>query len=310
MAHKRQVSVNDLLKSIHTGYTVLGMSDRHVSTVSPVSEAGSESVAFCNKKGAQGLQMIKESNAGIIICRNDLEFIPDDFNDKTLILVSSPKLAFIRIMQAYFEEGTKAGISPAATVDEKAKIHPSVHIGPNSYIGDCEIGEGTVIHGSVHIYWGVKIGKNVLIQAGAVIGAEGQSYEMNEKGEMERFPQIGGVIIEDDVEIGANTCVMRGPMGNTMIGKGTKVGQLCNIGHGVKIGKHCRVISMSMMGGGTRIGDYSQVKLGACIRNWITVGKNTIVGMGAVVTSDVGDGKVVYGVPAKEHDISKKKIKQ
>ena len=304
MPHKRQVSVNDLLKSIHTGYTVLGMSDRHVSAVSPINEAGSESVAFCNRKGVQGLQMIKESNAGIIICHDDLEFTPDDFNDKTLILVSSPKLAFIRIMQAYFAGGTKPGISPAAIVDEKAKIHPSVYIGPNSYIGDCEIGEGTVIHGSVHIYWGVKIGKNVLIQAGAVIGSEGQSFEMNEKGEMERFPQIGGVIIEDNVEIGANTSVMRGSMGNTMIGRGTKVGNLCAIAHGVIIGKHCRVIAMSNIGGGSRIGDYSHLKLGACIRNWVNVGKNVIVGMGAVVTKDVGDGKVVYGVPAREHDTS------
>jgi UDP-3-O-[3-hydroxymyristoyl] glucosamine N-acyltransferase len=284
------------------------VSDRHVSTVSPIGEAGSESVAFCNRKGAQGLQMIKESSAGVIICRDDLEFTPDDFNDKTLILVSSPKLAFIRIMHSYFERETRPGISPAAIVDEKAKIHPSVHIGPNSYIGECEIGEGTVIHGSVHIYWGVKIGKNVLIQAGAVIGAEGQSYEMNEKGEMEKFPQIGGVIIEDNVEIGSNTSVMRSPMGNTMIGKGTKVGHLCNIGHGVKIGKHCRLISMSMMGGSSSIGDYSQLKLGACIRNWVNVGKNTIVGMGSVVTKDVGDGKVVYGVPAKEHTPSNKPL--
>lgn len=305
MLHKRQVSVNDLLKSVRTTYTVLGMGDRHVSSVSPIDEADSESVAFCNKKGAQGLQMVKDSNAGVIICHDDLEFTPDDFSDKTLILVSSPRLAFIRIMQAYFAEGTKPGISPAAIVDEKAKIHHSVYIGPNSYIGDCEIGEGTVIHGSVHIYWGVKIGKNVLIQAGAVIGAEGQTYEMNEKGEMERFPQVGGVIIEDNVEVGANTSVMRGPMGNTIIGRGTKVGQLCNIGHGVKIGKHCRVISMSMIGGGSRIGDYSQVKLGACIKNKVDIGKNAIVGMGSVVTKDVGDGKVVYGVPAKEHNTSK-----
>lgn len=305
MPQKHQVSVDDLVNSIGATCKVLGMSNRHVSTVSPIDEASGESVAFCNKKGAQGLQMVKDSNAGVVICYDDLQFTSGDFSDKTLILVSAPRLAFIRIMQAYFVEGTKPAISPGVIVDEKAKIHPSVYIGPNSYIGDCEIGEGTVIHGSVHIYWGVKIGKNVLIQAGAVIGAEGQTYEMNEKGEMERFPQIGGVIIEDGVEIGSNTSVMRGPMGNTIIGRGTKVGHLCNIGHGVRIGMHCRVIAMSMIGGGSRVGDYSQVKLGACIRNKVEIGKNVIVGMGAVVTKDVGDGKIVFGVPAKEHNVSR-----
>jgi len=306
MPQKHQVSVGDLVNSIGATYTVLGMSDRHVSTVSPIDEANSESVTFCNKKGAHGLQMVRASDAGVILCHDDLQFTDDDFRNKTLILVSSPKLAFIRIMQAYFAEGAKPGISPGAVIDKKAKIHPSVYIGPNSYIGDCEIGEGTVIHGSVHIYWGVKIGKNVLIQAGVVIGAEGLTLEMNEKGEMERFPQIGGVIIEDDVEIGANTSVMRGPMGNTIIGRGTKVGNLCAIAHGVIIGKHCLIIAMSMMGGGSRIGDYSQVKLGACIRNKVNIGKNVIVGMGSVVTKDVGDDKIVYGVPAKEHNTSKR----
>ena len=306
MTQKHQISVDDLVNSIGATCKVLGMSDRHVSTVSPIDEASSASVAFCNKKGTQGWQMVKDSNAGVIICYDDLQFTHDDFSDKTLILVSAPRLAFIRIMQAYFVKGTKPAISPRAIVDEKAKIHPSVYIGPNSYIGDCEIGEGTVIHGSVHIYWGIKIGKNVLIQAGAVIGAEGQTFERNEREELERFPQIGGVIIEDNVEIGSNTSIMRGPMGNTIIGMGTKVGHLCNIGHGVIIGKHCRVIAMSMIGGGSRIGDFSQVKLGACIRNKVEVGKNVIVGMGAVVTKHVADGKIVFGVPAKEYNTSKR----
>jgi len=303
---KHQVSVGDLVNSIGATCTVLGMSDRHVSTVSPIDKAGSESVAFCNKKAAEGLQMVKNSDAGVIVCSDDLQFASDDFGNKTLILVSDPRLAFIRIMQANFAERAKPGISSGAVVDGKAKIHPSVYIGPNSYIGDCEIGEGTVIHGGGYIYSGTTIGKNVLIQAGAVIGAEGQGFERNQKGECEKFPQIGGVVIKDDVEIGSNASIMRGAMGNTIIGMGTKVGHLCNIGHGAIIGEHCLIISMSMIGGSTRIGDYSQISFGACVRNKIKIGKNVIVGMGAVVTKNVDDGKIVFGVPAKEHDTSRR----
>jgi len=295
-----KISVNELVNSIGMPFKILGVKNRHVSSVSRIDEANSECVTFCNKKAAEGLQMVKNADAGVIICYDDLQFASDDFGNKTLILVSDPRLAFIRIMQAYFAERAKPGISSGAVVDEKAKIHPSVYIGPNSYIGDCEIGEGTVIHGSVHVYSGTTIGKNVLIQAGAVIGAEGQGFERSQKGECEKFPQIGSVVIEDDVEIGSNASIMRGAMGDTIIGRGTKIGHLCNIGHGAIIGEHCLIISMSMIGGSTRIGDYSQISLGACVRNKIEIGKNVIVGMGAVVTKNVEDGKIVFGVPAKE----------
>ena len=300
MPSQHKLSVSELLDSMGITFKVLGVKDRYVSSVSRIEEASRECVTFCNQKGAQGLQMVRNSNASIVICYDDLRFTDDDSNDKTLILVPDPRLAFIRIMQAHFAEGIKPGISPATIVDKKAKIHHSVYIGPNSYIGNCDIGEGTAIHGNVYIYSGTKIGKNVIIQAGAVIGAAGQGFERNETRELERFPQIGGVIIEDDVEISANATIMRGAMGDTIIRQGAKIGNLCNIGHGAVVGKHCLIIAMSMLGGSSRIGDYSQVSLGACVRNKVVIGKNVTVGMGAVVTGNVGDGKTVFGVPAKE----------
>ena len=299
-ARKNRIKIDDLLDSIGDAVAVLGKRDRYVSTVSPIDEAKSQSVTFCNKKAPEGLQRVRDSKAGAVICYDDLQFTEDDFKDKTLILVSDPRLAFMRIMQRHFVEAMKHGISPQAVIDEGARIHPSVHIGPNSYIGKCEIGENTVIDGNVYIYPGAVIGRNVVIHAGAVIGAEGQGFHRNEKGEFEKFPQISGVIIEDDVEIGSNASIMRGAMGNTIIGQGTRIGHLCTIGHGVVIGKHCLIVVHSMLGGSSRIGDYSQVSLGAHIRNGVEIGKNVVVGMGAVVTKNVGDGKIVFGVPAKE----------
>lgn len=297
---KSRIKISTLLNSIGDAFEVLGKKDKYISNVSPIGEASSESVTFCKKKASEGLQMVRNSKAGVVICSDDLHFTDDDFKDKTLILVSNPRLVFMRIMRRHFVEAMKHGVSPQAVIDEGARVHPSVYIGPNSYIGRCEIGENTVIYGNVYIYHGTVIGRNVLINAGVVIGGEGSGFERNKKGEFEKFPQIGGVRIEDDVEIGANTSIPRGAMSDTIIGQGTKIGHLCNIGHSAVIGKHCFIATHGCVGGGSRIGDYSQISLGACIRNGIEIGKNVVVGMGAVVTKSVGDGKVVFGVPAKE----------
>lgn len=220
-------------------YEVLGLLDiNDVSIPSPITKASAESVSFCAKRTKDAIKLIKETKARVIICSNELMLPPEDIQDKTLILVSNPRLAFIRVLQRYFEEKVKFGIHPTATIDKKAIISPKVYIGPNSYIGKCEIGENIVIHGNVFIYPNVKIGSNVIIQAGAVIGTSGFSYERNERGELEKFPHISGVIIEDEVEIGSNVSVDRGTMVNTIIGRGTKIGNLCIIGHNVVIGDY------------------------------------------------------------------------
>jgi len=298
---KKNISLTELCYSITGEYEVLGDSDRRVSIASPIDKAGKESVTFCSKSTEDGLQLIRNSRAGVIISSKELSYREEDYKDKTLILVSDPRLAFIQVMQKYFQEKIEFGISPTAVIDKDAKIHPSVYIGPNSYIGKCEIGENTVIDGNVYIYSGVVIGRNAVIQTGAVIGAESTHFHRNNQtGEWEKFPQIGGVIIGDDVEIGSNTSIMRGALGDTVIGRGTKIGHLCSIGHGVTIGKHCYICSHSALAGSSRIGDYSEVWLGSRIRNWVEVGRNAVVGMGAVVTKNVGDGKVVFGVPAEE----------
>lgn len=145
----------------------------------------------------------------------------------------------------------------------------------------------------------MKIGRNVTIYDGAVIGADGQAYQRDKRGILRKFPQTGGVIIGDDVEIGSNVSIMKGTFNNTIIGEGTKIGHLCSIGHNVIIGKHCFITTHSMLGGSSRIGDYSQVWLGACIRDGIRIGSNVMIGMGSVVTRDIGDNCVACGVPAR-----------
>jgi UDP-3-O-[3-hydroxymyristoyl] glucosamine N-acyltransferase len=300
-----KISIEEILISIDQSAKVQGRRERYVTEISPIDHATRNSITFCSNKTAAAQQMIKTSGAGVVIAFNRLDLDEADVGDKTLILVTNPRLAFIRMMQKFVRQDVVSGISPTTIIEEGAKIDPGVNIGPHCFIGKCKIGAGTVIYGHNYIYANTEIGRNVIIHPGAVIGAEGLGFERTPEEKLEKLPQIGGVMIGDDVEIGANTTVMRGALSNTIIGQGTKIGNLCYIGHTDIIGKHCLIVNQCTIGGSTHIGDGTQISLGACIRNKIKVGRNVMVGMGSVVIQDVSDGKTVVGVPAKEIEKNK-----
>jgi len=297
---KRNINLVELCDSITEECQVLGARDRIVSIALPIDKSDRDSVTFCSKNTEDALVMIRNSRAGVIICSRELSYAEDDYQDKTLILVANPRLAFIEVMQKYFqEEKLEFSIHPTAIIDKDAKIPPNVYIGAHSCIGKCDIGENTVIHANVSIYDRVKIGRNVTIYDGTVIGKEGFGYEKNSRGKRVRFPHIGGVVIEDDVEIGANVSIDRGTLGNTIIGQGTKINNLCHIAHNVVIGRNCVITAGSCFGGSSRIGDGSWLAPGAIVRDGIKIGSNVTIGMGSVVTKDIDDNCVAYGVPAR-----------
>jgi UDP-3-O-[3-hydroxymyristoyl] glucosamine N-acyltransferase len=132
-----------------------------------------------------------------------------------------------------------------------------------------------------------------------VIGSDGYGYQRNENLIFEKFPHMGGVIIEDNVDIGSNTCVDRGALGNTIIKEGAKIDNLVHIAHNVVIGRHCAIIANAMLGGSVVIADYSWVAPSASILNQVSIGKKVTVGMAAVVTKNIPDGETWAGVPAK-----------
>lgn len=294
-------TVADIKKLIDSrNCTVVGDIKRGFHRVRPISNASSQDLSFCAKKGHEALLLIKGTKAGVVICDVDVLSQNVKFNDKTLITVKNPRLWFIRCLAAFFPLKRKTGIHPTALIGKKCKIAKNVYVG--SYVSiadDVVIGNGTKIHSGVHIHENVRIGKNVVLKSGCIIGGDGFGYERNEEGVLEKFPHIGGVIIEDDVEIGSNTCVDRGTLSDTIIGEGTKIDNLVHIAHNVIIGQHCAIIALAMIGGGVRIDDGAWIAPTACIRDGVVIGKHTLVGMGAVVTKKVDDGDIVIGVPAK-----------
>ena len=178
------------------------------------------------------------------------------------------------------------------------KIGHGVKIYPQVYIGDnCEIEENTVIYAGVKIYSGCKIGKRCVVHSGAVIGADGFGFAPVE-GHYEKIPQIGGVILEDDVEIGANTTIDRATFGNTIIGKGTKLDNLIQIAHNVKVGRDNVFAAQTGVAGSTQIGDRNRFGGQCGFAGHITVGNDNEIGAQSGIPNNIGDNKRLIGYPA------------
>ena len=218
--------------------------------------------------------------------------------NKVLIHVARPKHALALIGNAFFVESPPGGIHHTALVAPDAVIGHSVTIGPYAVIGKAIIGNGCVIESNVHIYDNVSLGNSCHIMPGAVIGGEGFGFERDDEGNKFRFPQIGNVIIGCDVEIGANTCIDRGALSDTVIGDHTKINNLCHIAHNNVIGRNVTIAGCVNVSGSNIIDDDVWIAPHACIRGYLHLGKNCFIGMGAVVTKDVPAGEIWIGNPA------------
>ena len=277
---------------------IWGRQNRPVVCVTKLLPGQDDALSFCKSDTADSLTSIQNSVCAVVICPDTL---PETIlGDKTVIPVQNPKLAFVKVVNKFFPwRRFKQGIHPTAVIDPTAKIDPSVSIGPYCIIGErVEIGQNSVLFGRVTIYPNCKIGAKVIINSGVVIGAEGLGYVTDENGDQLIFPHIGRVVIEDDVEIGANTCIDRGALGDTLVKQGVKIDNLVHIAHNVEIGRNCFITCHVGIAGSVKIGNNTYLGVGALIKNQKSVGKNVMVGMGAVVVKDVPDNITVIGNPA------------
>lgn len=284
---------------------VVGQRQRTITTLAPITEAqDSGAMVYCTAGRADSVKLIRETRAGVVLCAPDVSLEAVGDGDKTYIVVENPRLAFLRLVKTLMPQERPSGIHPTAQVDPRAKIGRDVYIGPFCSIGECEIGDGTVIQGHVHIYSSkVRIGKNCTIYAHTVIGTDGFGYGRNERGELEFFPSIGGVVIGDDVDIHCHCNVDRGTLGDTVIGRGTKIDKYNHIGHNVRIGEHCMIMAQGVFSGGAVIGDYVTIGICAAVRDLgIRIGDRAYIGMASVITKDVPPDTTVIGSPARQID--------
>lgn len=244
------------------------------------------------------------------------KFVAPQGTKATLIRVADPYTAIALLLDRFNKKERKTGIEQPSHIDASAHIGENVYIGAFSYIGDnvrignnvslyphsyvgadVVIGDGTVIMPNVTIYDGCEIGKRCVLQAGCVIGADGFGFAP-EGDAYRKIPQIGIVIIEDDVEIGANTTIDRATMGATCIGRGTKLDNLIMVGHNVTIGRNNVFAAQTGIAGSTRIGDSNRVGGQVGFAGHINFGSRCEVGAQSGINKGYGDRKRIIGYPA------------
>ncbi len=219
---------------------------------------------------------------------------------KVIIEVVNPKLAIAKIGNQFFIQHPKPEIHPTAIIHLEATIGKDVYIGPYTIIGKCEVGDNVIIHNHVTLYDNTVLKNNVLIHAGSIIGTDGLGCEREADGTLVKFPHFGGVIIEDNVEIGANCKIAKGALSNTQIGKGTKINVGCFIAHNVIIGNNVWISPKVNIAGTVKVERNTTIFSGVIIREQRVIGSNVVIGMGAVVTKNIPMGETWVGNPARK----------
>ncbi len=237
---------------------------------------------------------------------------------KILIRVPNARIAFAKALALFFPEPVHpAGIHPLAVVAASAQVDPTAHIGPHCTVGervkigarcvlqagnfvgdDAALGDDTHLFPNVTLYPRTEIGRRVRVHAGTTIGSDGYGYVLD--GAVHRkVPQVGNVIIGDDVEIGANVAIDRGALGPTVIGRGTKIDNLVQIAHNVEIGEHCLVIAQVGIAGSSKLGNYVVLAGQVGIGGHLKIGHQVTVGAQSGVMTDIPDKATWLGAPAQ-----------
>jgi UDP-3-O-[3-hydroxymyristoyl] glucosamine N-acyltransferase len=293
------------------GATLHGDAGQLVRGVAPLESAGPEEVSFVTSPKYRRLAVA--SAAGALVVGPETQDL-----DRPLLRVASPQAAFIALLRLFHPEPpVEPGVHPAACVAAGAHVDLTAAvaagavvegdavIGPRTFVGALSyVGRGAVLGADVRLYprvvvrEGVRLGDRVIVHPGAVLGGDGFGYAFDGAAH-QKIPQVGGLIIEDDVEIGANTAIDRATMGATIVRRGTKIDNLVQIGHNCDIGEHVILVGQVGVSGSCKIGSRAVLAGQVGVADHITIGEAAILMAQAGVAGDVPPGEVWAGYPAR-----------
>jgi UDP-3-O-[3-hydroxymyristoyl] glucosamine N-acyltransferase len=275
--------VTAILSDLGIDYKLEGSFNK-IDGFSSIEEATERDLSFCSSKGAEAISSISKSAAGYILCNSSMQGAIHPNPGKGLIFVDDARIAFIKLVNHIQKKEKVSAISEHAVISKSARIGSNCQIGAFAFIGDnCVIEDDTIIYD----------------RSGVTIGADGFGFERLSNGQIERFPHLRGVVIENNVEVCPNSAIARGSLLDTKIGDETKIDALVSIAHNVQIGKRCLLTEGAIVGGSVKIGDESWLGLNSTVKQKVKIGNNVLVAAGACVLSDVPDQDIVAGVPAK-----------
>ena len=300
---KNKVFVKDIIAFLSNIGSVSVMGDydfAYIDNLADMNNVNETTLDWVNPMKVNKQEIVENSPAKVILVDNRDEYT-DELKEKqkVLILVSNPKVALAKIGIEFFLEKIEPSIHPTAIVDPEAVLGKNIYIGPYTVIGKAKIGDNCVINAHCRIYDCVTMGNNCFLKDGVKIGGPGFGFEIDKTGHRFRFPQIGKVIIGNHVEIGANSCIDRGALSNTIIGDHVKIDNLCQIAHNDEIGDDVFITAQSGLAGSVKIGNNVWIAPNAVVNMGLKVGDNSLIGIGSSVMKNVKDGKVCFGNPAK-----------
>ncbi len=296
------------------GVALVGDGNKIITGVAGIEEAREGEITFVANPRYRGKLLSTGASAAIV---------PPDVEDAPVALLVTPEpyVVFTRALEIFHpRERPESGVSPDAWVDPSARVgedvsvFPFVYIGkeavvgarsilyPFVYIGNrVRVGEDCRIHSHVSIRDGCELGDRVILQSGVRVGQDGFGYAQ-EGGRHQKIPQVGIVRIEDDVEIGANTCIDRATLGKTRIGRGSKIDNLVQVAHNVRIGEDVILVSQVGISGSTSVGDRAVLAGQVGVVGHIRIGKDVQIGAKSGVHSSILDGRIVSGIPALPYE--------
>lgn len=304
------------------GLTLRGEPDRVITGVATLHRARAGQLSFLANTKYRGA--LAHTQAAAVV-------VPAGLADEAscdVLLSDNPYLAFARLARVLHPlPAVRGGVHPTASIDRRARLGPQVRVeagavigarahlargvvvGAGSYIGPgVRLGPGTVLAPRVTVHAGARIGRRCHIQSGAVIGGDGFGMAADDEGRWEKVPQLAGVRIGDDVEVGANTTIDRGALEDTVIEDGVKLDNLIQVAHGVRIGAHTVVAGCVGISGSTHIGRHCQIAGGVGFVGHLVICDHvTVTGM-SMVTRSIGEPGVYSGVPAREHSVWRRNI--